>query len=327
MSATNPDLQVRRISRFAMGTEFQVIGVGDDPDFLESAANEALDQVERLEERLSHYLPDSEICDLNRRGAREPVLLEPGLLNLLQRGKSFSETSGGAFDLTAGSLVKVWGFFRGQGRMPEPGAVREALERTGSRWLELDPEERTARFLREGVEVHLGAIGKGYAVDHAVETLRLLGVHAGLVHGGTSTVYGLGAPPGQDAWAVGLRDPRDPARRIGVVRLRDRALSISGDYEQFFEHAGRRYGHILDPRTGWPAAGTWSAAVLADSATDTDALSTAAFVWGETGTRTLCNRYPGIGAVLVPAPGPGSEPEIVVLGDAELAPPDEFEEQ
>lgn len=309
-----------------MGTEFQALLVGDDPEFLRAAGNEALDEIERLEERLSHYLPSSEICDLNRRAFAEPVLVEPSLLELLQRAQTFSESSEGAFDITVGALIRCWGFFRGQGRMPEPEAVQEALTKVGYTGMVIDPRERTVRFRREGLEVHLGAIGKGYAVDSAVESLRLLGVEAALVHGGTSTVYGLGSPPGQEAWHVGLRDPRDPGRRVGAVKLRDRALSVSGDYEQFFEHEGRRYSHLLDPRTGWPAEGTWSAAVLAESATDTDALSTAAFVLGEEGTRQLCNRYPGMGVLIIPDPGPDGEPEIVVLGDAELASPDEFDD-
>ena len=307
-----------------MGAEFQVILGGDDPSFLETAAGEALDQIERLEERLSHYLPDSEICDLNRRAAAEPVLLEPSLLDLLQRAQSFFDESEGAFDCTVGSLIKCWGFFRGQGGMPTPEAVEEARGRAGGRWMEIDSIERTVRF-RRPLEVHLGAIGKGYAVDLAIESLKLLGVEAALVHGGTSTVYALGAPPGQEAWAVGVRDPRDAKKRMGVVRLRDRALSISGDYEQYFEYEGCRYSHILDPRTGWPARGTWSAAALGESATDTDALSTAAFVLGEAGTRRLAERYPSMGWIVIPEPESGSEPEIVVLGDASLVSPDEFE--
>src|SRR5205823_4925366 len=100
-----------------------------------------------------------------------------------------------------------------------------------------------------------------------------------------------GAPPGEDAWTIGLCDPRDRRRRLGTVRLRDRAFSTSGDYEQFFEWEGRRYSHVLDPRTGHPAQGTWSAAVLAESATDSDAVSTAAFVLGVEGTQSLCGTY------------------------------------
>jgi FAD:protein FMN transferase len=301
-----------------MGTEFQAILAGEDADYLRLAGEQALDEVERLEERLSHYRADSEICDLNLRAAYEAVLLEPSLFRLLTRTIELSEATGGAFDPTAGPLIRCWGFFRGQGKMADPGAVEEAIRRVGYSLLDLDPEARTVRFRREGVQVHLGAVGKGYAVDRVVETLRELRVEAALVHGGTSTIYALGAPPGTDAWDVGLCDPGNREQRLGVVRLRDRALSTSGDYEQFFEADGRRYSHILDPRTGYPAEGVRSATILADSATDTDALSTAVFVLGEAGARQLCERFPGLGAVLVPDTGAEKTGEVVILGDVEM---------
>jgi len=126
-------------------------------------------------------------------------------------------------------------------------------------------------------------------------------------------VYGLGAPPGEESWVVGLRDPADPERRLGTLSLRDRALSTSGDYEQFFEVDGRRFSHILDPRTGGPARGIRSATVLAESATDTDALSTAAFVLGEAGLERLLERFPGIGVILVPDTG-STKTESVLTG-------------
>jgi thiamine biosynthesis lipoprotein len=303
-----------------MGTEFQAILAGPDRQYLLEAANEALDEVERVEARLSHYRFDSEISDLNVRAAYEAVLMEPSLLELLERAVALSRATDGAFDITAGPLVKCWGFFRGQGRLPEPGAVAEARDRVGSHLLEIDSGARTVRFQCEGVEVHLGAIGKGYAVDRMAETLRGLRVEAALLHGGTSTVYALGAPPSEDAWEVGLCDPADRERRLGTVRLRDRALSTSGDYEQFFELDGRRYSHVLDPRDGSPARGTRSATVLAPSATDTDALSTAAFVLGERGAGRLCERFPGIGIIVVPDRGPDTPSTTVVLGAAELVP-------
>jgi FAD:protein FMN transferase len=301
-----------------MGTTFEAILVGEDRDFLAAAGNEALDEVERLDARLSHYRPESEICGLNRHAAFAPVRMELSVFELLMRAAFLSRITGGAFDCTAGPLVKCWGFFRGEGRMPEPEAVAAAREQVGSHLLEFDVETRSVRFLREGLDVHLGAIGKGYAVDRMAEILRGLGVDAALLHGGTSSIYGMGAPPGEDGWEVGITDPRNRKRRLGVVRLCDRALSTSGDYEQYFEVNGRRYSHVLDPRTGEPARGMWSAAVLADSATDTDALSTAAFVLGATETKAICKQYPELGAILVPDPGPGSDPEVVVLGNVQV---------
>lgn len=323
MTSAAGDSCIVRVSRVSMGTEFQVILAGSDAERLRTAGNDALDEVERLEERLSHYRPDSEICDLNLRAPYGPVLLEPSLFKLLSRALELSHATEGAFDPTAGALVRCWGFFRGRGSTPDPEAVGEALDRTGYHLVELNAAERTARFRREGVQLHLGAIGKGCAVDLAAAALRELRIESALIHGGTSTVYALGAPPGREGWDVGLCHPSDRGARLGVIRLRDRALSTSGDYEQFFEVGGRRFSHILDPRTGFPAQGTRSATVLAESAADTDALSTAAFVLGEEGSRRLCERFPGIGIVLVPASGSGEDRPVVVMGSVDLIPGDD----
>lgn len=324
------DSCILRVYRVSMGTEFQALVAGADPEYLRAAAHEALDEVERLEARLSHYRADSEICDLNQRAAYGPVRLEPSLFALLARALALGAATGGAFDCTAGALIRCWGFFRGQGRMAEPEAVAEARERVGGHLVEMDAGERTVRFLRDGVQVHLGAIGKGYAVDLALQTLRALRVPAALVHGGTSTLAAYGSPPGADGWVVGLRDPRRAERRVGRVRIREGALSTSGDYEQFFEAEGRRYSHILDPRTGYPAAGMRSATFLAASAADTDALSTAAFVLGVDGARRICDTFPGTAAVLIPEPGPGAAPEtdptVVVLGDVDLTLADDLDQ-
>jgi thiamine biosynthesis lipoprotein len=309
-----------RVSEAAMGTVFEVVlPVGArSADYLEAAAREALEAVHGLEARLSHYLPNSEICDLNRRAAAEPVRLEPELFSWLQRAVDLSALSQGAFDVTAGPLVKAWGFFRGTGRLPDPDDLAAARERVGSHLLALDPAALTVAFRRPGVEVHLGAFGKGLAVDAAVEVLRGLGVGAALVHGGTSTVFALGAPPEADAWSVGLRDPRAAGTRLGVFVLRDRALSVSGDYEQFFEHEGQRYSHILDPRSGRPAQGVACAAFLAPSAADSDALSTAAFVDGSRGAALLTARNPEWAAVVIPDED-GRPGEPAVFGEAGLA--------
>ncbi len=301
-----------------MGTEFEVLLVGPDRGFLEDAAAQVLEEPVRLEEQLSHYRPDSDISDLNLRAPHESVRLEPLLYDLLTRAMRLAAASEGAFDPACGALIRCWGFFRGRGRLPEADAVREALLHTGCGLLTLDPVHRSVRFGREGVQVHLGAVGKGYALDCMADQLRALGVQSALLHGGTSSVYALGGPADGESWEVGLCHPDDRERRLGVVQLRDRALSTSGDYEQFFEVEGRRYSHILDPRTGYPAGGVRSATVVAASAADTDALSTAAFVLGVEGTRRLHTRAPGFAAVLIPeAPGGGCD-IAVRIGDIAL---------
>jgi len=179
-----------------------------------------------------------------------------------------------------GPLMKAWGFFRDEGRLPEEREIQAALAVVGQRHVVLDREHGTVRFDRPGVELDLGGIGKGYAVDRAVDLLRRRGIRSALVNLGGSSVYGLGAPPGAEAWQVAVQDPTAPGRTAESVALRDRALSVSGGYARCFEKDGVSYSHIMDPRTGRPVRGVLSVAVLSASATDGDALDNVLFVQG-----------------------------------------------
>jgi thiamine biosynthesis lipoprotein len=304
-----------------MGSRFEVIARGDDRTELEAAASEALDEVDRLEQQLSHYLPASDLCDLNRRAADEPVRVEPDFFRLLQRAAALSGLTEGAFDITAGPLVRCWGFFAKQGRVAEPEEVAIALNRVGMRHVDLDEEAQTVRFRRPGVELHLGAIGKGYAVDRAAAILRDRGIGSALVHGGSSSIAAIGTGPGEEPWHVGLRHPLEPEERLAAIALEDCALSTSGSTGDFFEACGRRYSHLIDPRTGWPVEGLLSVSVIAPSATDSDALSTAFFILGAQAAEACCARHPDLAALVVPAPGPGQPLELLRFGiDFEDAP-------
>jgi thiamine biosynthesis lipoprotein len=308
-----------KVRRRAMATTFEIVLIGDDRDFLAAAGNEALDEVERLEEQLSVYVPTSEVSWLNERAAFEPVRVEPRLFDLLQLAARISEETQGAFDITAGPLVKAWGFYRQQGVVPTASetsfrqTIAQTLEHVGMSHVILDEGDSTVRFDRAGVEINLGSIGKGYAVDRAAAVLRNLGVEAALIHGGYSTIYALGALPDADGWVIGIRHPLDEEQHISTVTLRDQALSTSGSYEQFFEVDGKRYSHILDPRTGAPAQGMLSSTVITSSATESDALSTAFFVLGEEGARAYCSKHPEVSAVLAPETLAGEDVEVVVV--------------
>jgi thiamine biosynthesis lipoprotein len=179
--------------------------------------------------------------------------------------------------------------------------------------VQLDADSRTVRFGRDGMEINLGSIGKGYALDRAAGLLAgTWNIRAALLHGGHSSVYAMGSEPGsRRGWAVGIRHPWEPQRRLAVVRLRDRALGTSAATFQHLEHEGRKLGHILDPRTGWPAEGVASVSVIAPTAAEADALATAFFVLGPDRARAYCETHPDIGVVLLPQ-GDGAYP--VVLG-------------
>lgn len=290
-------------SRVAMGCTATVRACGPEREALAETVGAALDEVDRIDRLMSHYRSDTPLSRLNREAADAPVVVEPELFDFLALCLRWSRESDGAFDVTVGPLMKTWGFFRDEGRVPGSRELAETLAVTGYRHVRLDPAARSVGFDRPGVELDLGGIGKGYAVDRVVDLLRRRGIRSALVNLGGSSVYGLGAPPGREAWEVAVQDPADPAKTALTVPLRDRALSVSGRYARFFEQDGVTYSHIMDPRTGRPVQGMLSVAVITDSATTGDALDDVLFVEGPDRAAAVLKAYPSTQALLfLPAP-------------------------
>jgi thiamine biosynthesis lipoprotein len=287
------------VQRVAMGSLFEIYLAGRDRESLVGAAEEALEEVERLDRQLSHYREDSDISRLNQHATRQWVRLEPRLYHLFKRCAALSEATEGAFDITTDPLTRLWGFYRGEGRIPSEEEIRAALENVGMYRILFDDEDHLIYFTAPQLSLNLGAVGKGYAIDCAVETLRFYHISNAVLHGGQSTIYALGAPPDADAWEFILRDPRDHETPVETVYLRDQAISTSGSYEQFFEAQGVRYSHIIDPLTGAPTQGMLSVSVIAPSAADSDALSTAFFVLGPEGARDYCRAHPDIRVIMM----------------------------
>jgi thiamine biosynthesis lipoprotein len=308
-------------SHDAMGTDFTVVAYGRDAKYLGEVANEVFEEIDRLDDQMSNYKPESEISALNRDAARRAMIIEPALFALIQDSWRYSRETDGAFDITVGPLMRAWGFFRGQGRVPNRAELAKVIERLGYRHVRLDAERREVQFDREGVELDLGGIAKGYAVDHAVAILRENGVTAALVSSGTSSLYALGAPPGERGWKVNVRDPFEAGRVGDVVWLKDYSLSASGSYEKFFTLDGKTYAHIMDPRTGRPVENMLASTVLAPRATQSDALSTAFFVLGPQTSRTYLATHPNL-AVIFYQPGPAKRTfRRVILHSTSFRPP------
>jgi FAD:protein FMN transferase len=297
-------------ARAAMGCLFEIYLHGDDRERLEGAAEEALAEIERLDQQLSHYRSDSDTARINALAASEWVRVEPALYRLLERCVAFSQITEGAFDITTGPLEKAWGFYRGEGRVPPDDEIAALLSRTGMQHVQLDPGRSAVRFASPGMELTFGAVGKGYALEAAAMILHFYDVKSAVLHAGQSTIYAMGAPPGAEGWEFTLRDPRDRETPLKTVLLRDQAISTSGDYEQFFEADGVRYSHIIDPRTGRPVQGMHSVWVIDSSATWTDALSTASFVLGPEWTREHCRHSPELQVVMVHSSSDGEGVQV-----------------
>jgi thiamine biosynthesis lipoprotein len=265
----------------AMGSTYSVALYGYDRLQLEAAADAAFDEVRRLDELLSNYKPSSEWSRVNGLAAQGPVRISQELFDLLSACLDYSRKSDGAFDISVGPLMKVWRFYKGSGHLAHKAEVAAALTKVGYRHVHLDPANGTVRFDRSGVELDPGGIGKGYAVDRMVETLRNKGIKIGLVSGSYSSIYGMGAPPNEPrGWQVKIRDPRDERKTVETLYLKDMSLSTSGSYEKFFKAEGKIYSHIMDPRTGYPAPGMLSVSVVAPRTLDSEAWCKPFFING-----------------------------------------------
>lgn len=309
------------VGRQAMAARFEIFfNVGQYGQAVE-AALEALDEVDRLEERLSFFRPASQLSAVNLLAGEGPVTVEPALFELLQFAVALSRETDGAFDITSTPLWEAWGFSRRQGRIPADGEIAAARANVGSHLVELDPQRRTVRFRQPGVRLNLGSIGKGFALDRCAEILAARGIDDFLVHGGMSSILARGAqlstlagtpaevpadtavaPPAEPpdgSWIVGIRHPLRPDRRLAELQVSNQALGTSGSQAQSFWHEGKRYGHILDPRSGRPALGVFSTTVLAPTALLADALSTAFYVMPHEAVLDYCGRHPEVAAILL----------------------------
>jgi thiamine biosynthesis lipoprotein len=281
-----------------------------------AGAIRAFDLVEDLESLLSAYRDESEISRINRLAAREPQTVRPDLFSLLQRCKAWTTETQGAFDVTSGPLIKVWGFFARAGRIPDAEELAVARAACGMEHVELDPLRRTVAFRREDMEINLGAVGKGYSLDRLAAFLKTSGYRQFLLSAGASSLLGWGRPPWDESWLVELRHPLEPRRKLCLVKLSDHALSTSGIAEQQFVSSGKRYAHILDPRSGRPVQGMLQATAIAGDAAMAEVLSTAFFVNGADWAEEYCRARPFAGAILVPEPKAGAELQLVLLGAA-----------
>jgi thiamine biosynthesis lipoprotein len=284
-------------SHQAMGTIFSVVAYGASSAFLGEVVRRAFQEIDHLNDEMSHYKPESELSAINHEAFRQRVVVTPGLFKLLEDSLRYGDETFGAFDITIGPLMKSWGFFRGWGRLPSPPELTEVLKRIGYRYVKLDAVRRTVSFDKPGIELDLGAIGKGYAVDRATEILRAEGITQALISSGTSSIYALGSPPGEEGWEVSVCHPLDRRKTACTLRLQNLSISVSGDYEKFFELGGRIYAHIIDPNTGMPAEDMVMTVVISPSAAESDALSTSFFVGGVKRSQVYLEYHPDLTAI------------------------------
>jgi len=289
-----------RVHRRAMACRFEITLASHDASWV-PIARAALNGIDRLEDELSVFRDTSTITHINRCAASEAVQLDTHLLTLLRQCAVLHRDTGGAFDITSTPLSRCWGFLRREGRLPSTDAIAAARSVVGFDAVRLDAAHRTVRFDRAGIELNLGAIGKGHALDRVAVDIRRSGVTDALLSAGRSSLLALGGRG--RGWQVDVVSPSVKGHPLARIWLRNAALGTSGAGEQFVEVDGIRYGHVIDPRTGWPAAGVISASVIASSAAVADALSTAFLVGGVDLAERYCAQHSNVLALVTPDDG------------------------
>lgn len=285
-----------RVHRQIMACRVEVVLPGERASDLHVASS-ALDEGDRLEDVMTIFRPGSELSRVNREAHAAPVVVSEELFSVLWQAASLADATRGAFDITSTPLSQCWGFLRRAGRLPGPSEIDEALSCVGMRLLALDPDARTVHFRKPGVTLNLGSIGKGFALDRMGLLLSARGTSDALLSAGSSSILARG---GRSApWRVDLRTATtgDVLARLHLV---DAAVGTSGAGQQFFTVDGRRLGHVIDPRTGWPAAGILSASVVTSAAAAADALATAFLIGGTDLAGLYCAEHPDVLAIVTP---------------------------
>ncbi|MCA9039141.1 MAG: FAD:protein FMN transferase [Planctomycetaceae bacterium] len=301
-----------RMATRAMACEFGLVLNPGDRDIV-IPATDALERVHPLEAQMTVYREESELSQLNKLAAVAPFVVTENLYQLLKRGDDLSLRTAGAFDLTAAPYISLWKKARQENRLPTKEEIAQTGKLVGREHVHYIDETTSIQLAMPGVELNLGGIGKGYALDVIAAELVEQGIGTFLLHGGQSTMLARGGHNGYPGWPIGLRNPLFTQQQLATILIQDCALSTSGSNVQFHRFEGKRYGHIIDPRTGWPVDELLSVTVLAPTAEEADALSTAFFVMGVEKTGEFCDNHPEVSAILILPPQPGRPIDPILI--------------
>jgi thiamine biosynthesis lipoprotein len=294
---------VRAVERVgvAMGSELRLTAWTADEQVARAAFDAVFAEFERLEALMSTWRPASDVVRINAAAGAQAVPVAPDVRDVLRQARQISEWTEGTFDVTFGALTDVWKFDHDQDNaVPAPEAIRARLPLIDYRQIEIDDRAGTVFLKRQGMKIHLGGIGKGYAVDHALQILRKAGLRDFMIQAGGDLYVG-GHKDGRP-WRLGINDPRGPeGQSFATIDLSDSTFSTSGDYARFFMKGGVRYHHILDPATGQPARLCRSVTIAAASPVLADAVAKGVFILGPEKGMALVERIPDLEAVIVTA--------------------------
>ncbi len=282
-----------------MGSRFDITVVATNSGLADQYIDMAVSEIKRIEKLISSWDPDSQTSLINRQAGKKPVKVDPELFNLIQRSMAISRLTNGAFDISYASMDRIWKFNGDQmAAMPSDDLIRASIQSVGYRYILLDSINKTVFLEKPGAKIGFGAIGKGYAADKAKELLIAKGVPAGIINAsGDMSTWGR-HPDGSD-WKVAITNPLNKNKAFATLPISEGAVVTSGDYEKYLMINGKRYAHIIDPRTGYPSTGILSVTVFASKAELADALATAVFVMGPEVGIDRINQIPEVECIII----------------------------
>lgn len=285
-------------SFYSMGSTMELKFYSPNEELFHRVVDACVERTKEIDRLFSNYRDDSVLAEVNRNAGTGPVSVPWEFLRLVRTSIRYSELTEGAFDITIGSLFELWRAETRAGRLPARSRIRDALGCTGFRKIKIDGIKSQVFLEGNCVRLDFGAIGKGYAVDEMVRIARESGITRGLVNFG-GNIYAMNPPAGKKFWDVGVRKPGSGSEIISKLDLANKGVATSGDYERYFEHAGKKYSHIIDPRTGWPAEDVTSVVAVSKTATEADVFSTAVSVLGPRGAKMFAWKDKSLGFLLV----------------------------
>lgn len=285
-----------------MGSRFDITVVGKDSASANIHIESAIAEITRIERLISSWDPNSQTSEVNHNAGIGPVKVDKELFELIERAIRLSKMTDGAFDISYASMDKIWKFDGSMTQMPSQEAIKASVEKVGFQNIILDKANSTVYLKHEGMKIGFGAIGKGYAADKAKTLLMAEGVEAGIINA-SGDMNTWGKQPNGEPWKVAITNPMDKNKAFALLPIEHGAVVTSGNYEKFVSFNGKRYSHIIDPRTGYPASGIISVTVFAPQAELADALATSVFVMGKEVGMDRINQMPNIECIIIDEAG------------------------
>ncbi len=281
-----------------MGSRFDITIVAKDTVAAEAYIDTVVAEVTRIENLISDWRPQTQISEVNRNAGIRPVKVDREVFELTERALYLSRLTDGAFDISFAAMNRIWKFDGSMTEMPSPEAIKKSVEKIGYQNILLDSANSTIFLKKEGMKIGFGALGEGYAADKCREMMIAKGVQAGIVNG-SGDMNTWGRHPGGDSWKIGVTNPIDNNELFAILPLEDEAAVTSGSYEKYVKFNGKRYAHIINPKTGYPASGLSSVTVLGPGAEFANGLSTSIMVLGKKKGLKLLRSFPQYRGILV----------------------------